>query len=170
MTANRPKPHGPCRSLARRDAGARTSYIKSDTEFLVMTSNVTHHVPYIPGHVVIQAILPYAHLPIDTRLHFKLPPRRLGRGHVHEVLQRHLEYRITSMDGNLVAFSESTIDTCGLHGDRAFDNVVIDMYFYWDDTGSQQAWTYLIQSRTKYIGTLSVYRNCSLMNVLECLK
>ena len=48
------------------------------------------------------------------------------------------------MDGNLVAFSESTIDTRGLHGDRAFDKVVIDMYLYWDDTGSQQALTYLV--------------------------
>ena len=91
----------------------------------------------IPEHVVVQEILEraYADLPIDTRLHFKLLPRRLGWGQAHEVVSQHLAERRESAwpDGYVLASAHTLVECSGQNGDMEFDRVQLSLSIHQDE-------------------------------------
>lgn len=93
----------------------------------------------IPEHVVVQEILEraYAGLPIDTRLHFKLAPRRLGWGQAHAAVSQHLEERLESAwpDGDVLASAHTLVESRGRRGGEKFDQAALSLSIHRDEAG-----------------------------------
>ena len=134
---------------------------------------------HVPEHIVVAEILPRAHadLPIDTRVQFKLQPRKMQWSSVHDVLTAHLQDRMVDIENNgyldwndmpLLVLKNTTVYEPGTLDGNPYDLYEFGLYIYWNESKELEyhlVKQWLVTSETfrrlnpdKYGGSLVVKR------------